>query len=75
MWMPIHGDFPSLLTQSFFATGEALRPSQVSSIEKGEVERKMEGQLAIYSLHEKPLISKHQWRKAYSRRERRHSAI
>jgi glyoxylase-like metal-dependent hydrolase (beta-lactamase superfamily II) len=37
------------VTQSFFATGEAFAHLRYLE-EKGEVERKMEGQLAIYSL-------------------------
>jgi hypothetical protein len=43
------GSFP--VTQSFFATGEAFAHLRYLE-EKGEVERKAEGQVAIYSLHE-----------------------
>ncbi len=43
------GSFP--VTQSFFATGEDFAHLRYLE-EKGEVERTMEGQLAIYSLRE-----------------------
>ena len=39
------------VTQSFFATGEAFAHLRYLE-DKGKIERKTEGQMAIYSLHE-----------------------